>query len=104
MKQRKIKRPGEAIGNAVGNVISNYPLGASHLFNAGKDFSGGVAHGLTFTDVLERMWALTGDTKYPEYAAFLYRDYCDNFSSETDAQLHSILDTAYRPKAHGVHT
>ncbi len=100
----KDKTTREAIVNAVGNVISNYPLGASHPFNAGRDFSGGVAHGLTFTDVLERMWALTGDTKYPDYAAFLYRDYCDNFSSETDAQLHNILDTAYRLKAHGVHT
>jgi phenolic acid decarboxylase len=84
--------------------MENYPANHSHPFFAGKEFTGGVAHGLTFTDVLDRMWLLTGDRKYCDYAAFLYRDYSGQFTSETDVQLHNILDTGYRLKAHGVHT
>ena len=98
------KKAREAIDRAVSDVMTNFPPGASHPFYAGREFAGGVAHGLTFTDVLERMRELTGDRKYTDYAAFLYNDYCNQYTSETDAQLANILDTAYRLKAHGVHT
>jgi len=89
---------------AVNNVMVNYPVNKSQPFFAGKDFSGGVAHGLTFTDVLDRIFHLTGDRKYIDYAAFLYRNFSENYSSETDAQLPSILNPDYKLKTHGAHT
>ena len=93
-----------ALVRAVDNVMQNYPLNQSQPFFAGKDFSGGVAHGLTFTDVLDRMHQLTGDRKYSDYAAFLYQNFSENYSSEKDAQLHNILDPTFKLQSHGAHT
>lgn len=94
----------KALVKAVDNVMENYPLNRSDPFNAGKDFSGGVAHGLTFTDILDRMYQLTGNKMYRDYALFLYLNYAKNYSSEKDAQLHTILDPEYKFQCHGVHT
>ncbi|MBK7174954.1 MAG: glycoside hydrolase family 127 protein [Bacteroidales bacterium] len=98
------RRVWDALIRAVDDVIRNYPKDKSQPFFAGTDFSGGVAHGLTFTDVLDRMYQLTGDRKYSEYAAFLYFNFSENHSSEKDAQLRNILDPNYKLQSHGVHT
>lgn len=89
---------------AVDNVMQNYPIYKSHPFDTGKEYNGGVAHGLTFTDVLDRMYELTGNRKYLEYAAFLYMDYSHFFSWEQDAQLTNVLNKNYKLKCHAVHT
>jgi len=94
----------KALLRAVENVMQNYPVNQSQPFFAGKDFSGGVAHGLTFTDVLDRMFQLTGDQKYWDYATFLYLNFSENFSSEKDAQLRNISDPNYKLQTHGAHT
>lgn len=94
----------QALVRAVDDVMRHYPVNASTPFAVGKAFSGGVAHGLTFTDVLDRMYQLTGDRRYWDYALFLYRDYSAHFSSEKDAQLPNILDDTYKLQMHGVHT
>ncbi len=93
-----------AVERAVENVMRNYPINASSPFNSGTSFNGGVSHGLTFTDILERMYFYTGNEKYRAYALFLYYDFSNTYQSETDAQLKNILDPAYRLKSHGVHT
>jgi len=94
----------QAIVRAVDNVMQNYPINQSRPFAVGTDFSGGVAHGLTFTDVLDRMYQLTGDKKYRDYALFLYLNFSDEYSSEKDAQLKNILNPEYKLQSHGVHT
>ena len=94
----------KALLKAVDNVMNNYPVNASEPFKVGEGFTGGVAHGLTFTDVLDKMYQITNDKKYREYALFLYMNYAKNFSSEKDAQLNNILDISYQLKYHGVHT
>jgi uncharacterized protein len=94
----------QAIIKAVDNVMQNYPLNQSQPFAVGTAFSGGVAHGLTFTDILDRMYQLTGDKKYWDYALFLYRNFSDNYSSEKDVQLKNILNPDYKFQSHGVHT
>lgn len=93
-----------AIVKAVDNVMTNYPIHQSNPFFAGKEFSGGVAHGLTFTDVCDRLYQITGNRKYLEYATFLYENFSQNYSWEKDAQLKSIFDSAYLLQGHGVHT
>lgn len=93
-----------ALIKAVDDVMRNYPIGKSDPFNVGTAFSGGVAHGLTFTDVLDRMYQLTGDNKYQEYALFLYNNISDNYSSEEDIQLKNVLNPDYRLRCHAVHT
>lgn len=94
----------KAVERAVANVMDNYPLNASSPFSSGTSFNGGVSHGLTFTDVLEKIYAYTGDAKYREYALFLYQDFSNTYQSEADAQLKNILNPDYKLISHGVHT
>lgn len=93
-----------AIVRAVDNVMINYPINNSSPYSSGKEFNGGVSHGLTFTDVLDKMYQITGDTKYTDYAQFLYRDFCKTYQSEKDVQLENILNPNYKLQSHGVHT
>ena len=93
-----------AIVRAVDNVMANYPINKSSPYSSGKEFNGGVSHGLTFTDVLDKMYQITGDTKYTDYALFLYKDFCKTYQSEKDVQLENILNPDYKLQSHGVHT
>ena len=94
----------DALVRAVENVMENYPINASSPFSSGTGFNGGVSHGLTFTDVLDRLYQLTGEKKYQQYALFLYNDFSNTYQTEADVQLANILNPDYRLKAHGVHT
>ncbi len=93
-----------SIKKAVENVMQNYPINASSPFNSGTGFNGGVSHGLTFTDILDRMYFHTKNPNYLEYATFLYNDYSKTYQSECDAQLPNIFNPNYKLKSHGVHT
>lgn len=94
----------EAVERAVENVMNNYPINASSPFSSGTSFNGGVSHGLTFTDILERLYFHTNNQKYRDYALFLYRDFSNTYQSESDVQLKNILNPNYKLKSHGVHT
>lgn len=98
------KKVFKAVERAVENVMQNYPIKASSPFSSGTSFNGGVSHGLTFTDVLERMFFHTKDEKFRQYALFLYQDFSNTWQSEADVQLKNILDLNYKLKSHGVHT
>ena len=100
----KDKKLWQAIVKAVDNVMTNYPIGTSSPFSSGTAFNGGVSHGLTFTDVLDKMYQITGDTKYTDYALFLYQDFSKTYQSEKDVQLSNILNPNYKLQSHGVHT
>ncbi len=100
----KDKKLWNAIVKAVDNVMTNYPIGQSSPFSSGTAFNGGVSHGLTFTDVLDKMYQITGDTKYTDYALFLYQDFSKTYQSEKDVQLSNILNPNYKLQSHGVHT
>ena len=93
-----------ALVRAVDNVMTNYPVDASHPFDTGMNYNGGVGHGLTFTDVLDRMYQLTGEEKYLDYALFLYLDYSKFYAWERDAQLTNALNKEYKLNCHAVHT
>lgn len=94
----------KAVEQAVDNVMQNYPINVSSPFNSGTSFNGGVSHGLTFTDILERLYYLTKNDKYRQYALFLYNDFSNTFQSEADVQLKNILNPDYKLKSHAVHT
>ena len=100
----KDKKVWNALVKAVDNVMINYPIGKSSPFSSGKAFNGGVSHGLTFTDVLDKMYQITGDTKYVDYALFLFLDFSKTYQSEKDVQLNNILNPNYKLQSHGVHT
>lgn len=92
-----------AVEKAVALTMKRYPINESQPFKVEKPYAG-VGHGLTFVDVLDRLYELTEKTKYMEYALFLYQDYNKHDLSEVDIQTKNLLDTAYRFKGHGVHT
>ena len=94
----------KSVKKAIENVMQNYPINASSPFNSGTTFNGGVSHGLTFTDVLERLYYYTKNEKYRQYALFLYNDFSNTYQSEADVQLKNILNANYKLKSHGVHT
>jgi DUF1680 family protein len=94
----------KALVKAVDNVMTNYPIHKSSPFSSGKAFNGGVSHGLTFTDVLDKMYQITGDIKYVDYAQFLFLDFSKTFQTEKDVQLSNILNPDYKLQSHGVHT
>lgn len=100
----KNKKVWTSIQRAVEDVLKHYPIYNSNPFFAGNEFSGGVAHGLMFTDICEEMFRLTRDKKYRNYALFLYQNFSNNFSFEKDVQLKSILNPDYKLSGHGVHT
>lgn len=93
----------KSIELAVEDVMVHYPANTSSPFNSLKPFAGGLTHGLVFTDILDRLFQLTGKQYYLNYALFLYQDFSQNILAE-DAQYHKILDSTYRNKEHGVHT
>lgn len=94
----------KAVVRAVDNVMQNYPINASSPFSSGTSFNGGVSHGLTFTDILERLYYHTQNEKYRNYALFLYNDFSNTYQSEADVQLKNILNPNYKLQSHGVHT
>jgi DUF1680 family protein len=93
----------EAVIRAVDNVMVNYPINASTPFSAERPY-GGISHGLMFTDVLDKLYRVTGTKSYLVYAVFLFTDYCRQEVSEKDIQLKNIFDIAYKLSGHGVHT
>ena len=93
----------KAIEKSVADVMTHYPAGNSSPFKSAKPFAGGVTHGLMFTDVLDRLYQITGNEAYMTYALFLYKDFSENILDE-DAQYPKIIDTSYQLKEHGVHT
>jgi hypothetical protein len=92
-----------AIVKAVDNVMDNYPINASSPFKSSKPFAGGVTHGLMFTDILDRLYQLSGNKTYLDYALFLYKDFSLNILNE-DAQYPKIINPIYKLKEHGAHT
>ncbi len=92
-----------AIKKAVENVMANYPVNNSSPFKSVKPFAGGMTHGLVFTDILDRLYQLTGNQTYLDYAIFLYKDFSENILAE-DAQYPKIINPAYKLKEHGAHT
>jgi len=92
-----------AVEKAVRNVMDNYKINDSQPFNVNKP-SGGLCHGLVFTDVLDQLYRITGNQEFWDYSLFLYQDYSKHKMSEEDIQYLNIINPEYCLKDHGVHT
>ena len=99
----KDKQVLDALVKATDDVMKNYPVNASHPFYSKNPNAGGLTHGLVFTDILERLYFLTGEKKYLDYCVFLYQDFSEQTLNE-DAQYKKLLDTSLALMGHGVHT
>ncbi len=92
-----------AIERAVQNAMQHYPINQSRPFYSKKPDVGGLSHGLTFTDVLESLYRITGKQAYLDYALFCYKDFSQHVLNE-DAQYKKLMDASLTLKGHGVHT
>ncbi len=93
----------EAVTRAVHVTMQAYPPGQSHPFRVRNDYAGDC-HGLVFTDVLDRLYQLTRQEIYLEYALWLYAEYSESDLSAGDVRYIHLADPNYRFLAHGVHT
>jgi DUF1680 family protein len=93
----------DAIKKSVANTMRGFPVATSHPFLSVNPNVGGLSHGLAYTDVLENMYRLTGDSQYLDYALFLYKDFSSAVLNE-DAQYAKLIQSDLMLKGHGVHT
>ncbi len=75
-------------------LMSVFGDGKNKYFVGESSLEGGArAHGLMYVDVLEKLYQLTGDRKYLDFAFRLYEDYSSSPNlKNTDHQLASLLD------------
>lgn len=92
-----------AVIKAVELTMQVYPPQKSQPFGVKASFAG-VGHGLMFTDVLDRLYQLTGNRAYLEYGLWLYQNYSQNTLHEQDIQYKNAINPTYQFKGHGVHT
>lgn len=92
-----------AVRRAVDVTMQAYPIHNAQPFTVKNDYAG-VCHGLVFTDVLDRLYQLTAQENYLDYALWLYGEYSQNQLSADDIRLIHLTDSGYRFRGHGVHT
>jgi uncharacterized protein len=92
-----------AVEKAVQDVIKHYPINASHPFHSIQPNVGGLSHGLVFTDVLGRLYQLTGKKAYLDYTLFCYKEFSSEVLNE-DGQYYKLMDSTRLLQGHGVHT
>jgi len=81
-----------------GNAKNRYFIGES------STEGGARAHGLMYIDVLEKLYQLTGDKKYLDFAFRLYEDYSNSSNlKNTDHQLSLLLDKDAPFRLHAPH-
>ncbi|HMO32948.1 MAG TPA: glycoside hydrolase family 127 protein [Lacibacter sp.] len=93
----------KAIEKAVANLMKHWPPYQSTPFYSVNPNVSGLSHGLMMTDVLQRLYQLTGKRAYLNYGIFLYHDFSRQQLNE-DAQLHKLLTDSLPLKGHGVHS
>lgn len=94
----------DAVEGAVHCTSSHYGPGKKTAFRIPKA-GGGVAHGLMYCDVLERLFDLTGKAEYRDFGVWLYEDFCAGIPrAYQDTTVASLLDTGKPFTGHGVHT
>jgi hypothetical protein len=92
----------DAVERAMRVTMRAWPVGGPNPFPA-QSYAG-AAHGLMVVDVLDRLADLTGDEAFRMYAAWLYRAFCEGYTSEPDARLDRLADPRAVFVGHGVHT
>ena len=94
----------EAVRRAVDVTMRAYPAAADRVRSPLRMTCAGVGHGLVFTDVLDRLYQLTGRPVTWIMPCWLYEEYSRSKLSQDDIQFAHLVDPAYRFKAHGAHT
>ncbi len=65
----------DAVERAMDVTMKHYGPEGRSPFNLPEPTYGGVTHGLMMTDVCERLYSITGDQAYQDYAVYLYQEF-----------------------------
>lgn len=95
------KRVMEAVTRATDLSISVYKSGNTPLSSGAG--GGGESHDLMISDVMERLYDLTGDTKYRDFTVALYQQLSVT-ARNADTNLHSLLNLDSGFEDHGANT
>jgi len=94
-----------AVERAVRCSMAKYGPGKMTVFCISGEGEGGILHGLTFTDVLERLVDLTGNPAYRDFGVWMYKDFCASTEPHSyDMRVASLLDLNKPWIDHGPHT
>ena len=94
-----------AVERAVQCSMSMYGPGKMTIFCIPGEGEGGILHGLMFTDVLERLFDLTGNPAYRDFGVWMYKDFCASTEPHSyDMRVSSLLDLHKPWVDHGPHT
>ena len=92
-----------AVERAAACTTAHYGPSEKRAFAVSQ--GGGIAHGLMFCDVLERLYDLTGKTQYADYGLWLYQDFCAGISpAYWDDTDRCLLNMNLPFFGHAVHT
>ncbi|MFN8485852.1 MAG: glycoside hydrolase family 127 protein [Anaerolineae bacterium] len=97
-----------AVETAVALTMAQYGAQRSYFRSAANPLASltGVTHGLCYVDVVEWLFALTGDARYRDFGLWLYDDFCAlplPFAND-DMSTRSLLDARRPLSGHAVHT
>ncbi|MFN8496401.1 MAG: glycoside hydrolase family 127 protein [Anaerolineae bacterium] len=97
-----------AVEAAVALTMTHYGSQQSYFHSPGSPLASltGVTHGLCYVDVLEWLFALTGNERYRDFGLWLYDDFCAlpvPFAND-DMSTRSLLDPRRPLTGHAVHT
>jgi hypothetical protein len=90
-----------AVEKAVQRTLAAYRAG-SYFERAKGQTSGGLTHGIGFSDTLEQLYRLTGKEVYREGELWLYADF-NRHLADADTALDSLLDAAKLWQGHTPH-
>lgn len=94
----------EAVVRAAKCTMSHYGKWNTYFKSDKFINGGGITHGLMFIETMEWLYRLTKDKAYPEFAQWLYDDYCASANiRDRDNQLCNLLDMDKLYEQHGVH-
>jgi len=96
----------EAALRAVEQTIAAHQSGAKFFLAGQNPHDGcGMAHGLCYTDVMQRMFERTGDARFLRFAGELYREFSAAAGLEAFRDLSAAqLETRRKFSGHAVHT
>lgn len=93
----------KAVELAARRIMEGYPQRKSHPFCV-KGSNSGHSHGLTVVDAFYRIYQLTGEHCFADYAVWLYEDFSSWVIGEEDLKSVNIENPFYLFNCHGVHT
>ncbi len=91
-----------AVKKSVDQTMLNFAPDKKNPFNT--ELYGGASHGLMYAETVAWLYRLTKETKYRDYAVWLYQAYCESKPYDNDIHYTFLKDPNYNFIGHSAHT